>query len=165
MTKGQKSLIDPTLDQEDLPEEELPPEDEESLEDSEPNWLDRMHPFMRWQVLSPKATVPFGKSLSDIVLQELSNRKDVLVKHIKLRGMIEGDELCMVAGIDPETPRGLIIESDHPNIGDLTKSDFHNYFQRKGVYDWISSELDKVQNSYKQELRIRKHRKKKAGKH
>ncbi len=158
MTKAQKSSKDPTQN-----EEEPAPEDEESLEESEPNWLDRMHSFMQWQVLSPKASVPFGKSLSDLVLQELSVRKDALIKRIKLRGLIEGDELCLIAGIDPDSPRSLVIESEHPNIGDLSKSDFHNYFQRKGVYHWISSELDKVQYSYRQELKIRRIKKKKSG--
>ena len=131
-------------------------------EDEEANWLDRMHDFLRWQVLPPKAHVPFGKTLSDSVLEELAQRKDVLMRYVKLRGMIEGDELVLVGGIDPATPRALIIETDHPNIASLSKADFHDYFIRRGIYELISRELEIAQNEYRHELRVRKHRYRKA---
>lgn len=127
-----------------------------SEDDSEANWLDRMHDFLRWQVIPPKAAVPFGKTLSDSVLQELSERKDVLIRYVKMRGMIEGDELVMVGGLDPYTPRGLTVETDHPNIASLTKADFHDYFIRRGIYDLISRELEAAQSAYRDELRRRK---------
>lgn len=124
-------------------------------DESDASWLDRMHGFLSWQVIPPKASVPFGKSMPDAVLRELSEKKEALLRFIKLRGLIEGDELVRIKGLDVQTSRMLVIESDHPNITALSKNDFHEYFQRKGVYALIFSEFDAVQASYKEELRYR----------
>ncbi|NMC62946.1 MAG: hypothetical protein GYA55_07230 [SAR324 cluster bacterium] len=129
---------------------------EEAVDDFEASWLDRMHSFLRWQIIAPKPSVPFGKSISDSVLKELIECKEVLIRLIKMRGMIEGDELVMVGGLDPKSPRSLTIETDNPSISSLSKADFHSYFERRGVYTWIFKELEETQKSYKEELIRRK---------
>jgi len=129
---------------------------EEAVDYFEASWLDRMHSFLRWQIIAPKPNVPFGKSISDSVLKELIDSKEALIRLIKMRGMIEGDELVMVGGLDPKSPRSLTIETDNPSISSLSKADFHSYFERRGVYAWIFKELAEAQDSYKEELARRK---------
>ena len=149
MTKKNAFPSDP-----EIAEDELRVDND--FDDLDESWLDRMHEFMRWQIIPPKASVPYGRSLSDSVLDEFIKNKDVLIRQIRMRGMIEGDELVMVAGLDPNTSRNLIIESEHPNISSLTRMDFHEYFIRKDVYKWIYKELDTAQAAYKDELSLRR---------
>lgn len=121
-----------------------------------PNWLDRMHEFFQWSVVAPKAYTPYGKTMPDKSLAELIDNKDALLRKIKLKGLFGGDELVELVGINPSTSANIKIESNHPNIAVLTRMDFHHYFLRNGIYEWLLHELDKVQDSYKEEMDCRK---------
>lgn len=158
MTRKVESLpVSPLVD-----ETEVIGDEEDS---DEFNWLDRMHEFMRWQVILPRVAIPFGKPMSDTVLHELSERKDVLIRYAKLRGLIEGDELLTLSGLNHITPQTLVVESEHPNIASLTKRNIFCYFKRRGIFDLIDEELEHAQKTYKEELVRRKrgaHSKKKG---
>lgn len=127
-------------------------EDIEYKSDESKNWLERMHPFLKWKVVCPEFMNPFGQPMSTKVLLEFATRGDVLMRHVELKGTVDGEEIIILKNITKE----INIITNHPAVISMKKAEIKSYIDTSGVLDTINRELSIAQEKYKEELKRRK---------
>lgn len=115
------------------------------------NWLDKVHPILEWKVLYQPADNPYGKSLSDKALMEYASDDRLLRKRLQLRAQLDGEEVLRVTDLERIT-----ILSSHPSVGALRKHDYVAYFKQHKFERWIRSEMERIQQEYREDLERRK---------
>lgn len=111
------------------------------------SWLDRMHSLLSWKIIFPDPNNPFGKTLSDKVLRELSENQDVLKKQLELHGSMDGEVIIKFKDLI-----SLNVSTEHPIITKMNKKEFRDYLSGNGLVLMIESEVLNIQNAYKEEL-------------
>lgn len=120
--------------------------------DEEGTWLNRMHPFLEWKVIVPDCNNPFGTPMSNNVLIEFATRKDVLLRHVELKGNVDGEEIITLKNIT----RDIDVITNHPAVITMKRSDIKSYIQNSGVLKIIDVHLLEAQSKYLAELKKRK---------
>lgn len=116
-----------------------------------PNWLDKVHPILEWKVLYQPAENPYGKPISDKALQEYTTDTRLLRKRLQLRAALDGEEVLRITDLER-----VSIQTSHPSVSKLRKSDFVNYFRHHKFENWIRGEMARIQDEYRQDLERRK---------
>ncbi len=127
-------------------------EDLESSGEDTKTWLERMHPFLVWKVVSPEFNNPFGEPMSTKVLIEFATKKDILLRHIELKGTVDGEEIIVLKNIT----RSIDVVTNHPAVSSMKKAEIKAYIDTSGVFEKIEDEIKIVQQKYVDELKRRK---------
>ena len=117
----------------------------------EESFLVRMHSFLQWKVLAPDVSNPFERKFSDKALQELANDKEVLMKYLELKGLMDGDEVFHLVGIKAIKE----VKTDNPYIRSMTKAEIKQYLQDYGIMEVVNQQMDDIQRTYQEELQRR----------
>lgn len=115
------------------------------------NWLMRMHSLLEWRATYPECNNPFAKPMSQNVLEELSEEKEILRKFITLKARVDGEEIITIKDI----PGQMEIITDHPALTSMNKKDIKRYLETFGIEDLVNRTIDQAQQEYKEELLVR----------
>ena len=126
--------------------------EKEPLNEESGSWLDRMHAFLEWRVVVPEFDNPFGTPMSDSVLMEFATRKESLLKHVELKGNVDGEEIITLKNIS----RDVDVITNHPAVIMMKKGDIRNYIKNSGLQKIIEDNLNQAQSKYLAELKRRK---------
>ena len=118
---------------------------------NETNWLSRMHSLLHWKFTAPEPNNPFKPPMSDKVLKELSEERDVLSRYMRLRGFLDGDEIITFTDMS-----ALKLETEHPHLKIMPKAEIKKYLESSGLMQKFEDEMTAVQAAFKEELDRRK---------
>jgi len=100
----------------------------------------------------PDCCNPFGPPMSNKVLIEFATRRDVLLRHIELKGNVDGEEIITLKNITREVE----VITNHPAVSSMKRTDIKNYIQKSGILKQIEKNLIEAQTKYLAELKRRK---------
>ncbi len=131
--------------------DDFEPENKEPKEESG-SWLERMHTFLEWRVVIPEFDNPFGVPMSDNVLIEFATKKEVLLKHIELKGNVDGEEIITIKNISKDVD----VVTNHPAVIMMKKNDIKNYIKNSGLQKIVEENIASAQAKYIKELQRRR---------
>jgi hypothetical protein len=126
--------------------------DNQNLDGSSNNWLERMHSFISWKVTFPECNNPFGAPMSDKVLIEFATKSEALLKYAELKGTVDGEEIILLKNITKEVE----IKSNHPAVVTMKKSDVKNYLKKVELQKLVEAQVPAAQKMYQEEIQRRK---------
>ena len=86
------------------------------------------------------------------MLIEFATRKESLLKHVELKGNVDGEEIITLKNISKEVD----VITNHPAVIMMKKGDIRNYIKNSGLQKIVEDNLNQAQVKYMAELKRRK---------
>lgn len=110
-------------------------------------WLEQMSSCLTWKVVGPDISNPFQPPFALEALQLLVERREKLNEKIEIRCLADGFEVLAVKNY-----HRLDIQTDHPCLTKLSRSDLDSYLKESGVAGVINAHVDKIEEQLRQEV-------------